>query len=57
MPCTEKLGESIAAAFVVTLYGIFFGYVIWHPFASRLKRKSHEEVECKQIILEGISVF
>lgn len=51
---TEKLGESIAAAFVATLYGIFFGYVIWHPFASRLKRKSAEEVECKKIILEGI---
>lgn len=51
---TEKLGESIAAAFVATLYGIFFGYVIWHPFASRLKRKSHKEVYSMQIILEGV---
>lgn len=51
---TEKLGESIAAAFVATIYGIFFGYVIWHPLASRLKRKSHEEVNNKQLILEGV---
>lgn len=51
---TAKLGESISAAFVATLYGIFFGYVIWHPFASRLKRKSLEEVIRKQIMLEGI---
>ncbi|MFL0194552.1 flagellar motor stator protein MotA [Clostridium sp. WILCCON 0269] len=51
---TQKLGESIAAAFVATLYGIFFGYVIWHPFASRLKRKSHQEVYNMQIILEGV---
>jgi len=51
---TEKLGESIAAAFIATLYGIFFGYVIWHPFASRLKRKSVEEVNNMQIMLEGI---
>lgn len=51
---TAKLGESISAAFVATLYGIFFGYVIWHPFASRLKRKSLEEVIIKQIMLEGI---
>ncbi|ERI92641.1 flagellar motor protein MotA [Clostridiales bacterium oral taxon 876 str. F0540] len=51
---TEKLGESIAAAFVATLYGIFFGYVIWHPFASRLKRKSHEEVSNRNLIMEGI---
>ena len=51
---TAKLGESIASAFVATLYGIFFGYVIWHPFASRLKRKSQVEVANMEIILEGI---
>lgn len=51
---TAKLGESISAAFVATLYGIFFGYVVWHPFASRLKRKSNEEVNRKNIMLEGI---
>ncbi len=51
---TEKLGESISAAFVATLYGIFFGYVVWHPFATRLKRKSHEEVSNKMLMLEGI---
>ncbi|KGK82237.1 MULTISPECIES: flagellar motor stator protein MotA [unclassified Clostridium] len=51
---TEKLGHMIAAAFVATLYGIFFGYVILHPFATRLKRKSHEEVTNMRIILEGV---
>lgn len=51
---TDKLGHMIAAAFVATLYGIFFGYVICHPFASRLKRKSHEEIEIMYIILEGV---
>lgn len=51
---TEKLGHMIAAAFVATLYGIFFGYVVFHPFASRLKRKSHEEISSMYIMLEGI---
>ncbi|MPM36491.1 Chemotaxis protein PomA [bioreactor metagenome] len=51
---TEKLGHMIAAAFVATLYGIFFGYVIFHPFGTRLKRKSHEEITSMRIILEGI---
>lgn len=51
---TAKLGESIAAAFIATLYGIFFGYVVWHPLSSRLKRKSHEEISNRLIILEGI---
>jgi chemotaxis protein MotA len=51
---TEKLGHMIAAAFVATLYGIFLGYVVCHPFATRLKRKSHEETKVMEIIVEGI---
>ncbi|OOM06467.1 flagellar motor stator protein MotA [Clostridium saccharobutylicum] len=50
----EKLGESISSAFIATVYGIFTGYVICHPFASRLKRKSLVEVNNMNIILEGI---
>ena len=49
-----KLGESICSAFVATVYGIFTGYLIWHPFANRLKRKSLEEVTNMNIMLEGI---
>lgn len=49
-----KLGESISSAFVATVYGIFMGYVICHPFANRLKRKSAEEVKNMSIILEGV---
>lgn len=51
---TEKLGHMIAGAFVATLFGIFFGYLVFHPFASRLKRKSHEEVSIMLIIVEGL---
>lgn len=50
---TDKLAVMIAAAFVATLYGIFFGYVVLHPFASRLKRKSSIEINNMYIILEG----
>lgn len=51
---TEKLGHMIAAAFVATLYGIFTGYVVCHPCASRLKFKSHTEIHAMRIIAEGI---
>jgi chemotaxis protein MotA len=51
---TEMLAHMISAAFVATLYGIFFGYVICHPFASRLKRKSNEEINNMYLILEGV---
>ena len=36
------LGKSISAAFIATLFGIFTGYVLWHPFANKLKRKSEQ---------------
>ena len=48
------LGTAISAAFVATLLGIFTGYVLWHPFANKLKRKSSEEVRQKKMMIEGI---
>jgi len=48
------LGKSISAAFIATLFGIFTGYVLWHPFANKLKRKSEQEVKIKSIMLEGL---
>ena len=50
----DKLGHAIAAAFVATLLGIFTGYVIWHPFATKLKGLSKEEAELRRMMIEGI---
>lgn len=50
----DALGHSIAAAFIATLFGIFTGYVLWHPFANKLKRMSLEEIEVKRMIITGI---
>ncbi|MGO4887278.1 flagellar motor stator protein MotA [Anaerobacillus sp. MEB173] len=50
----EALGYSIAAAFVATLFGIFSGYVLWHPFANKLKRKSQQEIMVKRVMIEGV---
>ena len=50
----DKLGHSIAAAFVATILGIFTGYVLWLPFANKLKIKSENEVSHKRMIMEGI---
>ncbi|AQQ54146.1 flagellar motor stator protein MotA [Planococcus lenghuensis] len=48
------LGKSISAAFIATLFGIFTGYVLWHPFANKLKRKSEQEIKMRYIMLEGM---
>lgn len=50
----DELGFAIAAAFIATLLGIFTGYVLWHPFANKLKRKSQKELELKEMMIEGI---
>ncbi|MBN6204929.1 flagellar motor stator protein MotA, partial [Ralstonia pickettii] len=46
----EALGAAISAAFIATLLGIFTGYVLWHPFANKLRQKSKKEVEIKEIM-------
>ncbi|KAB2336079.1 flagellar motor stator protein MotA [Cytobacillus depressus] len=51
---TDTLGHAISAAFVATLLGIFTGYVLWHPFANKLKRKSKQETKLKTMMIEGI---
>jgi chemotaxis protein MotA len=54
MEDTTELGHAISAAFVATLLGIYTGYVLWHPFANKLKRKSQAEVRIKEMMVEGI---
>lgn len=51
---TEMMAEAVAAAFIATILGIFTGYVLWNPFANKLKVKSHEEVQLKSMAVEGI---
>ncbi|MFT8459028.1 MAG: flagellar motor stator protein MotA [Liquorilactobacillus ghanensis] len=49
-----KLGEMISSAFVATMFGIFFGYVILTPIGSRLTVKSDQEVQSLNLVLEGV---
>ncbi len=51
---TEAMAEAIGAAFIATILGIFTGYVLWNPFAKKLKVKSHEEALIKGMAIEGI---
>lgn len=50
----DKLAHAIAGAFIATLLGIFTGYVLWHPFANKLKRISKQEIQIKLMMLEGL---
>ena len=50
----SKLGEMISSAFVATMFGIFFGYVILVPMGVRLTVKSEQEIQALNLILEGV---
>ncbi|MFD1849062.1 flagellar motor stator protein MotA [Oceanobacillus bengalensis] len=54
MSNTDALGHAISAAFIATLLGIFTGYVLWHPFANKLREKSKKEVLQKELMIEGV---
>lgn len=51
---TERMAEAISAAFIATILGIFTGYVLWNPFAKKLKVKSQHEVMLKEMIIVGL---
>ena len=51
---TDRMAEAISAAFIATILGIFTGYVLWNPFATKLKTKTQDEVLMKNMTVEGI---
>jgi len=51
---TAYMANAIAAAFIATILGIFTGYVMWNPFATKLKVKTKHELVEKNMIVEGL---
>lgn len=50
----SALSESIAAAFLATLYGVSSANLLWLPIASKLKMKDKAEVAAMEMVLDGI---
>jgi chemotaxis protein MotA len=50
----SALGESIAAAFLATLWGLLMSNLIYLPISGKLKSKSEEEVRSRYMQLDGI---
>ncbi|WP_091236199.1 flagellar motor stator protein MotA [Fontibacillus panacisegetis] len=54
MSDVAKLSHAISGAFIATVFGIFTGYVIWHPISNKLKRLSKKEMEVRLMMVEGL---
>lgn len=50
----EKLGHSIAVAFIATLYGVAFANLVWLPMGKKLQAKSESEVLAREVAIEGV---
>ena len=50
----KKLAESIAAAFLATLWGLIMANLIYLPIAGKLKARNAEEVGYRRMLMEGI---
>lgn len=55
MSTPEKLAESIAVAFIATLYGVLFANLLYLPLANKIKRKIKEGQLERLLITEGIT--
>jgi chemotaxis protein MotA len=50
----DTLGESIAAAFVATLWGVLSANLLWLPIAARLARLSGIEADEMELVIDGV---
>lgn len=50
----EKLGPSIAMAFIATLYGIGSANIMYLPIAGKISNVSKQDAVLKELMLEGL---
>jgi chemotaxis protein MotA len=50
----DKLGPSIAMAFLATLYGVGSANVLWLPIAAKIRNTSKQESVLREMMLEGL---
>jgi chemotaxis protein MotA len=51
---SSKLGAGIAVAFVATIYGLMTANIACIPMGTKLKHRLKEEIQIKQMIIEGL---
>ena len=50
----STLGPAMAVAFLTTLWGAFIANYFFQPLSARLKKLAAEEMQAKEMILEGL---
>jgi chemotaxis protein MotA len=50
----EKVGHGIATAFVATIYGVGFANILFLPAAGKIRARSQDAVQLRELMLEGV---
>jgi len=50
----DAVGHGIAVAFVATVYGVAIANIFLLPAANKIKARAHQEIQIKELILEGM---
>jgi chemotaxis protein MotA len=50
----EEVGHGIAVAFVATVYGVAAANLLFLPAANKMKARGQEELQRKELMLEGV---
>ena len=50
----DEVGHGIAVAFVATVYGVGVANIFFLPAANKIKARLHEQVQTKELMLEGV---
>ena len=53
----EEVGKGIAVAFVATVYGVAVANLVFLPAANKLKARSRQDAQMKELLLEGVRAF
>jgi len=51
----DEVGRGIAIAFVATVYGVAVANLFFLPVASKLKARIYNDVQVKELLLEGVA--
>ncbi|MFL6451190.1 MAG: flagellar motor protein [Bryobacteraceae bacterium] len=50
----QAVGHGIAVAFVATVYGVFVANIFFLPIANKLKTRSQQSIQMREMALEGV---
>lgn len=50
----EEVGKGIAVAFVATIYGVGSANVFFLPAANKIRARTHQAIQMKELMLEGV---